>query len=255
MSIHPAAANGFERAPEAYERGRPDYPSAAIDYLCDAFAVTPSCTVVDLGAGTGKFTQRIANRARVIAVEPVEAMRAELSARHLPVEILTGTAEAIPLAARSASAVVCAQAFHWFNGAAALSEIHRVLAPGGKLGLIWNVRDESVAWVARLTGLIDRYEGDVPRYRTGAWRSAFNATALFTPLASVAFDHVHRGARDMVLDRVLSISFIAALSSEEKNEIRTDVLNLLDTDPELKGRAEIAFPYRCEVFWCERREV
>src|SRR5690606_39572748 len=65
------------------------------------------------------------------------------------------SAQTLPLADGALDAVVCAQAFHWFAGREALDEFHRVLRPGGRLGLVWNVRDESVDWVAELTA-IDR---------------------------------------------------------------------------------------------------
>src|SRR5690606_37054894 len=103
----------------------------------------------DLGAGTGKFVPRLLETgARVVAVEPVAAMRAEFARRHPGVELHGGSAEAIPLADASMDAVVCAQSFHWFATARALSGIRRVLVRGGVLGLAWNVRDETVPWVA-----------------------------------------------------------------------------------------------------------
>ena len=100
--------------------------------------------VLDLGAGTGKFTKYLlATGAEVVAVEPVVAMRERLTAAFPRVRALSGQAEAIPLGDATVDAVVCAQAFHWFATPAALAEIVRVLRPGGQLGLIWNVRDET----------------------------------------------------------------------------------------------------------------
>ena len=131
MPIHEAAARGFQQASEAYERGRPTYPPEAIARLVTALGIGPHSTVVDLAAGTGKLTrQLVPSGARLIAVEPVEAMRATF-ARVLPgVTILEGTAEALPLPDASAEALVVGQAFHWFDGPAALAEIHWVLRPG-----------------------------------------------------------------------------------------------------------------------------
>src|SRR3989442_11822704 len=137
MSVHWRAAEGFERAAAAYERGRPGYPQAAIDWMVERLRITPGSTVVDLGAGTGKFSRMLhAAGARVIALEPVAAMRAELATAVPGVEVLDGTAEAIPCADASADAVTAAQAFHRFAGQAALSGIPRVLRPAGGLGLI-----------------------------------------------------------------------------------------------------------------------
>ena len=143
--IHPAAAAGYRAKAEAYIRGRPDYPAAVQEWLRDDLALSAGKTVLDLGSGTGKFLPHLcATGAAVIAVEPVAAMRAQLMERHPSIDARPGTAEQIPLGDGAVDAIVCAQAFHWFANPAALAEIHRVLKPGGRLGLIWNVRDESV---------------------------------------------------------------------------------------------------------------
>lgn len=106
-------------------------------------------------------------QARVIAVEPGEGMRQRFTEILPNVEVLAGTAEAIPTTDASADAVIAAQAFHWFEGYTTLREIHRVLKPWGRLGLIWNVRDESVDWVRKLTDIIEVHSKGTPRHRTG----------------------------------------------------------------------------------------
>lgn len=82
--IHPTAQTGFDRAAQAYTKGRPDYPTQAVDFLASELGFTPSSRVLDVGAGTGKFTQLLDQRGwAVTAVEPVEGMRAEFR-KHLP---------------------------------------------------------------------------------------------------------------------------------------------------------------------------
>ncbi len=119
--------------------------------------------------------------------------------------------------------------------------------------MIWNVRDESVDWVAELTEIIDPHSGDAPRYRTGAWREAFDRTLGFGPLNERRFRYEQAMTPDGVVDRVLSVSFIAALPDYGCRSVREQVGRLLLRYPDLAGRDEIAFPYRTDVYWCERR--
>ena len=209
--------------------------------------------VLDLAAGTGKLTRLLVpTGAFVVAVEPVEAMRAALT-RSLPeVQALAGTAEAIPLPAASIDAVAVGQAFHWFDGDAALAEIHRVLRPGGRLGLIWNVKDESVDWIEKLGGIMESYRGDAPRVASGAWKDAFARTTLFTPLQRARFSFVHEADFAAVVARVTSVSFIAALPPAEFARVVEKVRVLLATHPETAGRSTFELPYRTGVYWTER---
>jgi ubiquinone/menaquinone biosynthesis C-methylase UbiE len=254
--IHPAAAAGFERSAERYERGRPGYPPEAVERLIAALGIRSGHDVLELGAGTGKFTRLLVpTGAHLVALEPVDAMRAVLERSQPTVPTVDGTAEAIPLDDASVDAVVAAQAFHWFDGDRALAEIHRVLREGGRLGLIWNVRDEGRAWSRRLTQIFDRLSGDdAPRYKRLAWRSAFEHTNAFGPLHHESTPHVHVVTREGFLDRVLSVSYVASAPEDLRAAVSAEVRDLLDRDPELAGRDEIAMPYVTDVYWCARRE-
>jgi SAM-dependent methyltransferase len=180
-------------------------------------------------------------------------MRRKLAENAPHAIVIEGTAEAIPLETGSLNAVVVATAFHWFDGVRALAEIHRVLKPGGHLGLVWNARDESVDWVAQLTQLIDPHQGEAPRYRAGLWRAAFEGSTQFTPFRVKQFHHVHRGPPQMVVDRVGSISFVAALPAPAREQVLAQVRHLLATHPATRGLAEIDFPYRTDTFVCSRK--
>jgi SAM-dependent methyltransferase len=124
----------FGRVAEQYERARPEYPREAVERAEQELGLSGEATVLDLGAGTGKLTRLLAGRfARVIAVEPDDEMR-----RLVAGDTRAGTAEHIPLADGEVDAVFVADAFHWFDQAAALAEIARVVRPGGGLALLWN---------------------------------------------------------------------------------------------------------------------
>jgi SAM-dependent methyltransferase len=141
-------ASSFGAAASAYERDRPDYAQVALDWALER---APGRRTLDLGAGTGKLTAGlVAMGADTIAVEPDVAMLNELR-RALPdVRALSGSAEEIPLPDASVDAVVAGNAMHWFDMDVAGPELARVLAPGGTLAGLWNVMDDSVAWVAAL---------------------------------------------------------------------------------------------------------
>lgn len=248
------AAKGFGSAAEEYERGRPDYPAAAVGLLAEKLRIGPDTVVLDLGAGTGKWTRMLAPLgAQLIAIEPVDAMREKFGLLNPKVLIAPGSAEFITLPTRTVDVVTCAQAFHWFQGERALREIHRVLTPGGGLALVWNARDESADWVARLTELMDRHAGDAPRYRTGEWKRAFEGTELFSPLEHRSFRHSQACTSQTVVDRVASVSYVAALETAERRKTLDEVRGLLERHPDIAGKARFAFPYRTDVYWCFAR--
>ena len=190
--------------------------------------------------------------AEVIAVEPVAEMREQLTAGLPRIQALEGTAQALPLADASVDAVLCAQAFHWFASEEALAETRRVLKPGGSLGLVWNVRDESVPWVAAMTAILKPFEGGTPRFHSGQWRRAFTGQ-LFSDLEETSFPHQHAGSpRDVIVDRSLSVSFIANLPAAEKARVERQLLDLVAARPELRDQETVAVPYRTHAFRCVR---
>jgi hypothetical protein len=65
--------------------------------------------------------------------------------------------------------------------------------------------------------------------------------------------HVHHVTPAAFLDRVLSVSYVAAAPDEERARVRAEVEELLASDPELRGKPEIAMPYRTDVFWTRPR--
>ena len=256
MAIHEQAAKGFAAQADAYERGRPEHSSESVELLARELGFGPGSRVVDLGAGTGKLTrQLVATGADVIAIEPIAEMRAHLEASLPQVEALQGTAEDLPLASHSVDAVLVAQAFHWFDALRAASEIRRVLRPGGGLGLIWQARDASVPWVARLNEIIDAADDGHPRFRSGAWRAAFDLTALFEPLQETRLASVQRVSSAGIVDRVASISYIAAMPEEHREPVLADVRRLLASDPATAGLETIELPHVVHVYWARARAV
>lgn len=252
--IHRTAAIGFQAGSEAYERGRPGYPVEAVEFLIDTLGIREDSAVIELGAGTGKFTRMLLPRtkARIIAIEPVENMRRRLEDLAPAVTVMDGVAESIPAGEATADVVLAAQAFHWFDGRRALVEIARVLRPGGRFGLIWNARDESSEWVARMAEIVDRHGSGVPQYKFMEWKRAFEACRVFMPLAERSFRHAQTGDLQMILDRVASISFVAALPPSDRRTVLGEVTRLIRSHPQTRGMSHITLPYRTDVYWARK---
>ena len=239
--IHRAAAEGFSRSAAAYQQGRPGYPASALAALLSHLSA--GATVLDLAAGTGALTRPLLGAGlEVIAVEPVAEMRAALprSAR-----ALEGTAEAIPLGSGEVDAVVVGQAFHWFDGDAALAQIHRVLRPEGLLALFWNRRVDDDPVNRAIDQLVDPHRANVPTHRTEEWRAAFDRTSLFVPLAEHEVPNEQQLDADGMEARVGSISFIAALDEPER-------MRVLERARAIVGEGTVTVPYRTEVLMWRR---
>lgn len=254
MGIHDVAARGFDSGADVYERARPSYPPEAVAWLVEHLRVGPGTTVVDLAAGTGKLTRLLApSGAALLAVEPVEGMRAQLRATQPDVPVAAATAEAMPLRDAVLDAVTVAQAFHWFDADRAFTELARVLRPGGRVGLIWNARDRSVAWVDQLWSIMDRIERRAPWRDHDRWSdAALGARPGFGPLQAATFDHEQPISRAGIVDRFASVSHVAALPDAERGVVLDEIRTFLATDPDTAGRADLAIPYRVDAYWCER---
>ncbi|WP_062387485.1 class I SAM-dependent methyltransferase [Demequina iriomotensis] len=226
----------FGKAAADYAKGRPGYPLEAVDWLLEGVRGR----VLDLGAGTGKLTEAIhrCRHAEVIAVDPDPVMLATLEA-HVPrVATRLGRAEEIPLEDASVDAVVMGQAWHWVDPDTAAREIARVLAPGGVLGLIWNIRDERSDWVAALS-------------RAVGHSSAETMLAAGPPRVGAPFGPLE--SRELAWRRPITIDGLRALVRSRSNYItgteayRADLdaalEHLISLTPELAGDGEHAMPY------------
>jgi SAM-dependent methyltransferase len=245
-SNDPVAAAGFGSAADVYERARPSYPPEAIDWLLARTGIGLGDTIIDLGAGTGKLTRLLApSGARVVAVEPIPEMRALIDVG----EVKDGTAEAIPLADGVAALVTVAQAFHWFDLDRALPEIHRVLRRGGRLALVWNMRDLENPVQRGVEELLAPLRGRLSAQREGKWRAPLAASSLFGDPESAEFRIEQQFTADDLVDRVASTSFVAAMDDGERRPLLDQVRGLV------AGRDEpFSFPYVTEVLIIRRRK-
>jgi ubiquinone/menaquinone biosynthesis C-methylase UbiE len=225
-----AAARTFDDTAELYERARPGWPIEAIRDL----GIPRAATVLDLGAGTGKLTRILVEHFdRVVAVEPLDGMRALLTSLVPQADAIKGHAETIPLADDSCDAVFCAENFHWFDGDLALEQIGRVLRPGGNLILLWNVpakpTEPSITAAADLLQRRGSSERAVARYDSGEWRQPFLGSP-FERLREAHYLHSQSVDRDELLAYFASMSWIAVLPERERRDLLEEVRHLLDAD-------------------------
>jgi SAM-dependent methyltransferase len=130
----------FTSRADDYASFRWEYAEAAIQAVCEIAQVGHSSRLADIGAGTGLLARRFAGQAGcVVAVEPNAAMRRWMQAGdEAALEIVAGSAEAIPLADQSVELITVGQALHWFQAEPARAEFRRILKPGGWLAVMGN---------------------------------------------------------------------------------------------------------------------
>ena len=220
----------------AYERGRPSYPPEAVDWLLAPTDTWVARDVLDLGAGTGKLTTRLVERGlKVVAVDPIAEMLEMLRTALPDTPALLGSAEQIPLPDNAVDAVLVAQAWHWFDQERAVAEIARVLRPGGRLGVLWNTRDQRSGWVkdfGRIVGLEhdrDNATVDLPEPFTDIATHQVEWTNYITPQA--------------LIDYVASRSYCITSPAEVRTRTLDEVRELLVSHPSLANATGLAMPY------------
>jgi len=247
-----APPDAFGNSAREYELGRPQWPEELIDRVVAGLDLRADSTVVDLGAGTGKLTRSLVPRfARVIAVEPDDAMRAVLDAVVPGAEALAGSAEAIPLPSDSVDAVFTAEAFHWYASEESVGEIVRVLRPRGGLAIFWNVDfgDPEPPMGDEVERLLDVAfaKGGAPgigKVLSGFWREPI-AKASFEPLQEAEVERTVTRTRDQWLANMLSVSSIAALPDADREELAA---RLGDLVPD----GEYRWSIRTVAYWTRR---
>jgi SAM-dependent methyltransferase len=231
-------ARTFGAVADVYERTRPGYPDEAVRWMTGP----DPRTVLELGAGTGKLTAELLRLGhRVIATDPSAAMLRPMRRRLEGVRLVQTGGERLPFAAESVDTVAAGQAFHWFESERALTNIARVLRPGGRLALAWNVHDESVPWVRRLRRVIGAEPPPDPT-------ELLEDSGLFGGVEWHSFRHWHQVFRDSLVGLVESHSSVADLPDDERAEVLTRVAELYDDYG--RGHDGMLLPYHCEVYRC-----
>ncbi|MBO4205914.1 class I SAM-dependent methyltransferase [Micromonospora echinofusca] len=241
-------ALSFGAAAGEYDRFRPGYPAPAVAW---AVGTDGPARVVDLGAGTGILSRVLLGLGHTVTpVEPDPGMRAQLAAATPGTTALSGSAEAVPLPDGWADAVVAGQAYHWFDRERAHPEIARLLRPGGMFAPIWNIRDDSVDWVAALSRIVGG-----PGYRAedslGQVGDSFGDR--FGPVERAEFRHHVTLGPEQLLGMLRTRSYHLTADATRQRELDRAVRELTTDHPDLAGRDSFALPYRTIVVRAARR--
>jgi SAM-dependent methyltransferase len=224
MTLHPLAENCASVA-QAYERGRPEYPPAAIGALAAELRLTPEARVLDLAAGTGKLTRAlVAAGLDVVAVEPQAPLRETLAGHVGSERVLDGLAERIPLADAKLDAVTVADAIHWFDHGPALAEIARVLRPGGGLAVLVTAADWSGAsWSDELGRMLMGLRPDHPQFDGPAWQDSVRESGAWSEPREIRVTVSQPTSPQRLRDHIESFSWIAAMGDDERAELLSRV--------------------------------
>jgi SAM-dependent methyltransferase len=243
MPLHPLAVN-FAAVADAYERGRPEYPPVAIGALAAALALAPDARVLDLAAGTGKLTRALlAAGLDVVAVEPQGPLRETLIASVGAERVLSGLAEDIPLSSASVDAVTVADAFHWFNHATALAEIHRVLRPGGGLAVLVTVPDWSGAtWAQELGQLMATLRPEHPQFEGPPWQQSVRDSGAWSEPREIGVTASRPTDPQRLRDHIESFSWIAAMGTDERTATMAKVETIIAA-----GETPEAMPFQVAI--------
>jgi ubiquinone/menaquinone biosynthesis C-methylase UbiE len=234
-------ARSFGRIAGDYDAARPEYAPEALDRAAEALGLTADARVVDLAAGSGTLTRALTQRfADVVAVEPDAGMRAVLEERSPQVDALPGAAERIPLPDDSVDAVFVGDAFHWFDGQAAVGELARVLRPGGGVAVLWNNW-----WTDGAEGTTDCLQPPLPPHaralldgayersgraaHAGVGESCLDAFAgsRFAPPVEESFRRTLTLSADEAVLLHSTVSSVASLAPDERQELIDRLAGLL----------------------------
>ncbi|GAM22270.1 hypothetical protein SAMD00019534_054450, partial [Acytostelium subglobosum LB1] len=271
--LHPTAKGYHNKeTTDAYVKGRPNLPLETIDFIKNNLNLNANSLIVDLAAGTGKFTELLAGYGgfnNITAVEPSPEFRQACTdileglikkgRSELKYSVVDGLATKIPLADQSVDAMFVSQAFHWFDSEASLREMTRVLKPGAPLVMVWCDMDVTNHLVRASADIFHEkyYDNKTPQFRSFKWEAAFEnpaiANLLELPLKLQKYKFMHHYTRESLGNRVMSISYISLLSDAQKKHLLEEINQELDKFPETLNNQQFEYPYNVYLYYTTKK--
>ncbi|CAG5115225.1 unnamed protein product, partial [Candidula unifasciata] len=258
------AALGFKTGGDSYDARRPGYTDESVDLIVSEIIATSEAAktrdlkydVLELASGTGKLTEslsmKLPSHMKYLATEPSENFLKILKSKVLNVDVAMATADSIPLVDNAVGSVVCAHSFHWFSGMENLKSIHNVLIPGGKLILIWNMKQFGHGWMSAFyeqrQEVVKRIGGSLnDLFNTMQWRKDIDTSEDFKllwhkSLAGVKF----QGDIEKVLSHLTAVSY-NLLPAVERDAYAHQLRQILINWPGLDLN-NITVPYTTELY-------
>lgn len=257
---------GYKVDIDLYEKGRPKYTKESVEYLLKQLGALgkdndKALTILELGAGTGMFTKAMAEalegfpKIRIIASDPQPYMYEVLKKKVPGIETMQFLAEKIPFPDESIDIVIAAQCFHYFANTKSLAEIHRVLVPRGTFGMIWNSRNQGVDWVIKTQEIIEPYSrrDNNPNNLDNKWMEVIESSQLFEELQkNTTHGFFQEGNADDMITVIMCISSVNKCSDDEKKDVKSKVMDILENHPDLKGLTRFKLPYVTPIYWCTK---
>ena len=160
------------------------------------------------------------------------------------------------MASNSADAILAGQSFHWFGmNQKALDEIHRVLKPQAKLGIIWNLANRSVSWINSMRKILD------PEFeKIGLPHPATRSLGPLRNHAGFANegidDTTYKLSMELDLDGIMeackAYSVIACASGEERERLLQAIEQEIKTNPVTKDKQKYNYEHVAYVHWFEK---
>lgn len=243
----------FNFRAENYDKFRPGYPHALLEYIYKHNKLNENSLVAELGAGTGILSFELAKwPGELVAIEPNDEMRSKAveTLKGLSnCKILNATAEKTTLSNNSVDLIICAQSFHWFNTGKAKVEFQRILKKNKKVAIIWNIRSAETDFEKAYEDFILKYAIDYIEVKRREFRGN-NLDQFFKSdsYEEKVFIYDTYLTFQQLLGRTLSYSYMPNLDHAILPEMSNDLEMLFN---KYSNKEIISLSYKTKLFMGE----